>query len=302
MDCDGHGTSVSAIIAGPQGIAPDAKIVAIKVFPQCSGSGFSSDIIAGVDFAITNRQRFNISALNMSLGGDVGLGSDLGFCDALVPEQAVALDAAAAAGLAVFVASGNEAHSNGLSAPACLSSAVSVGAVHSTRQTTVDWGGFCTDAKIEPDNVVCFSNSTTRTVALHGNVLDVIKGGGGANASRHLRVEPCGCGVFALLREARPPARRGAVGICARPAHRGDHANEWSLRAWLPVGLRAPRPRSRTSARAVAPGRKRLARGDRCRFGVHGRPRSVVAGRRSIIRPSQLVCRPRAPTDERGAP
>ena len=30
MDCDGHGTSVSGIIAGPNGVAPDAKIVALK--------------------------------------------------------------------------------------------------------------------------------------------------------------------------------------------------------------------------------------------------------------------------------
>ena len=30
MDCEGHGTSIAAVAAGPQGIAPDAKIVAIR--------------------------------------------------------------------------------------------------------------------------------------------------------------------------------------------------------------------------------------------------------------------------------
>ena len=32
MDCDGHGTSVSGVVAGPRGVAPGAKIVALKVF------------------------------------------------------------------------------------------------------------------------------------------------------------------------------------------------------------------------------------------------------------------------------
>ena len=32
MDCDDHGTSVSGVVAGPRGVAPGAKIVALKVF------------------------------------------------------------------------------------------------------------------------------------------------------------------------------------------------------------------------------------------------------------------------------
>ena len=32
MDCEGHGTEVSGVAAGPRAWRPDAKIVAIKVF------------------------------------------------------------------------------------------------------------------------------------------------------------------------------------------------------------------------------------------------------------------------------
>ena len=34
MDCEGHGTEVAGVIAGPTGVAPGAKIVAIKIFPS----------------------------------------------------------------------------------------------------------------------------------------------------------------------------------------------------------------------------------------------------------------------------
>ncbi len=230
MDCDGHGTSVASIIASPEGIAPDARIVAVKVFGDCEPGAFLSDIFAGINFAIVNRNRFNISAINMSLGGPVGVaGEDLGYCDALDPESAAAVDAAAAAGIAVFISSGNEAQSNALSTPACLSSAISVGAVYSERQVGFNWFNFCSDKPLTPDAVVCFSNSTSvLSLLAPGAFWDIATVGGRNDSfSGTSAASPAAAGVFVLLREARPSLSSEALAAILRMSGRpvGDRRN-----------------------------------------------------------------------------
>lgn len=212
MDCDGHGTSVSGVVAGAAGVAPDAKIVALKVFKSadatnatCSDTAFVSDIIQAINYAITHKAEFHISAINMSLGAEPDT-DDLGYCDADEPAEAVALDSAAAADLPVIVSSGNGLHQHALAAPACISSAISVGAVYSVNSSIVRWSD-CTDQPATPDLVTCFSNSNTNlsllapgafwnTVGKNGrNVVNF----GGTSAS-----SPAAAGAFALVRQARP--------------------------------------------------------------------------------------------------
>lgn len=68
-DDNGHGTHVSGIIAaennnlGVVGVAPKAKIYALKVLDR-NGSGYLSDIIEALDWAVQN----NMQVINMSLG------------------------------------------------------------------------------------------------------------------------------------------------------------------------------------------------------------------------------------------
>ncbi|MFX1419353.1 MAG: S8 family serine peptidase [Promethearchaeota archaeon] len=54
-----------------QGIAPDANLVGIKVLDE-HGSGYSSDIINGINWAIANRMVYNITTISISLGGPSG--------------------------------------------------------------------------------------------------------------------------------------------------------------------------------------------------------------------------------------
>jgi len=54
-----------------QGVANEARLVGIKVLDQY-GSGWSSDIINGINWAITNRIAYNITTISMSLGGSPG--------------------------------------------------------------------------------------------------------------------------------------------------------------------------------------------------------------------------------------
>lgn len=68
-DDNGHGTHVAGIVGaknnafGTVGIAPDSSIYAVKALDK-NGSGYLSDIVAGVDWSIQNK----MDIVNMSLG------------------------------------------------------------------------------------------------------------------------------------------------------------------------------------------------------------------------------------------
>jgi len=207
QDCVGHGTSVAAIVAGSAGIAPDARIVALKVFPECFPFAADSDILAGVDFAISHQAQFSIAAINMSLGATITDGTTpLGYCDSLEPAYVSAFDAANAAGIAVVVAAGNDGFSNALSSPACVSNAISVGAVYATQVSHVDWGGLCSDDQAQPDRPTCFSNSN-QNLSLYapGAFWNVVTVGGNLQSfSGTSAASPAAAGSMALLKQARP--------------------------------------------------------------------------------------------------
>jgi serine protease AprX len=74
----GHGTHVAGIIAGSgleangahRGLAPGAHLVVLKAL-DVSGTGFTSNVIAAIDYAIANRAVFNIRVLNLSVAAGV---------------------------------------------------------------------------------------------------------------------------------------------------------------------------------------------------------------------------------------
>ena len=74
----GHGTHVAGIIAGNgadsngarTGIAPNARLVVLKVLDQ-AGRGRISDVIAAIDYAVSHKNEFNIRVLNLSIGAGV---------------------------------------------------------------------------------------------------------------------------------------------------------------------------------------------------------------------------------------
>ncbi len=96
-DDHGHGTHVAGTVAaldnglGVIGVAPGALLYAIKVLDS-SGSGYLSDIIEGIDFAISEQ----LDIINMSLGTS----SDS-------PALHTAVDAAYSAGILVVASAGN---------------------------------------------------------------------------------------------------------------------------------------------------------------------------------------------------
>lgn len=137
MDDDGHGTYVAGIAAGTgstyRGIAPGADLVALKVLDN-EGLGWSSDIIAAIDWCIQHRSDYNIKAINLSLA-DAAEWRDPDECEADPEGQKIA--DAVDNGIVVVAAAGNEAYTHGIGLPACAASAIAVGATWDSG-TSVD--------------------------------------------------------------------------------------------------------------------------------------------------------------------
>jgi subtilisin family serine protease len=124
-DDNGHGTHVAGTVAGIDnlvgviGVAGGADIYAIKTLDR-RGSGFFSDVAAGIDWAVAN----GLDIVNMSLGGG----------KSTVME--VACENAEGAGLLLIAASGNSGDGSTatteISYPAAEPSVVAVGATNSS--------------------------------------------------------------------------------------------------------------------------------------------------------------------------
>ena len=133
-----HGTHVAGIATGSgtsfSGVARGANIFSIQVFhssTDCSffegnpcARGFNSDLAAALERVYEVRDQLPIAAVNLSLGGGLFTGT----CDADDPQITMVIDNLKAAGIATVAASGNDGSAGGIISPACIVSAVSVGA------------------------------------------------------------------------------------------------------------------------------------------------------------------------------
>lgn len=124
----GHGTHVASIAAGSgrdsrgvyTGAAPEADIIGVRVVNE-TGHGNSSLTVAGIQWALDNKDRYHIRVMNLSLGGKIRM--------PLADDPVVqAVEAVAAAGIVPVVAAGNKGPEAGtITSPANAPSAISVG-------------------------------------------------------------------------------------------------------------------------------------------------------------------------------
>lgn len=171
-DANGHGTWVAGVATA---VAPGAGIVAIDVFDGTSAS--SVDVIEGIDWAIGNRARYNIVALNMSLGNGIKYTTACSV-KAQNPYRQPFIDARNA-GILSIVSSGNEGFADGIASPACTPEAVSVGAVYDANMGGLTWTSpepDCTDSATAADKVACFSNSASFLTLLAPGALTTVTG------------------------------------------------------------------------------------------------------------------------------
>jgi subtilisin family serine protease len=202
--CD-HGTHVAGIATGnngpvtaPSGVAKDASIIAIQIFSQFNnrtdcGSvtpcalSYTSDMIHALEHVYNLRNIFNIASVNMSLGSPPYTS---GYCDTAKTSFKQAVDNLRAVGIATVVAAGNEGKLNTISFPACISSAVSVGATDKL------------------DQVVHFSNSSAvlNLLAPGVSITSSVPGGGYDTWSGTSMAAPHVAGALAVLKSAKPDA------------------------------------------------------------------------------------------------
>ena len=133
-DCNGHGTHVAGTVAGSTyGMAKGATIVPVRVL-DCTGSGFNSDVVAGLDWIVANHAAGTPAVANLSVGGPASAAVDSAL-------QAVIND-----GVTAVVAAGNSATDACGSSPARLAAAVTVAASDSAdRQASFSNYGSCVD-------------------------------------------------------------------------------------------------------------------------------------------------------------
>ena len=146
-DAHGHGTHIAGIIAGngsaakdvtplyTGGVAPGVRLVNVRVLGK-TGVGWTSDVIAGIEWAIANRDRYGIRIINLSLGHPV---TEPSITDPLC----LAVLKATQAGITVIASAGNSGRAStgapilgGITSPGNSPHAITVGAVN-TKATVI---------------------------------------------------------------------------------------------------------------------------------------------------------------------
>jgi serine protease AprX len=131
----GHGTHVVGTIKGrdPQGryigVAPDATVVSVKISDD-SGFTTESDLIRGMQWVLTNKARYNLRAVNMSLSTAIPTSY-------LVSPVALAAEALWRGGVVVVASSGNSgsAHDATWAVPGSDPYVLTVGALDTNGTT-----------------------------------------------------------------------------------------------------------------------------------------------------------------------
>jgi len=200
-----HGTHVAGIAAGNSsrysGVAKDARLIAIQIYsgfpssscgtPPCVNA-YTSDIIRGLERVYALTASYSIASANLSLGG----GAYTSPCDSdpLKP----AIDRLRSAGIATVIPSVNDGNTNAISAPSCISSAISVGA------TCDSPGASCAGI----DAVASYSNSASflSLLAPGSQVTSAVPGGKYATWNGTSMAAPHVAGAWAVLKQAKPNA------------------------------------------------------------------------------------------------
>jgi serine protease AprX len=71
-DDNGHGTHCASLIAGEgeqKGVAPESKLIAIKVMDR-DGACYLSDALKALDWCLENKERYGIRIISFSVGGE----------------------------------------------------------------------------------------------------------------------------------------------------------------------------------------------------------------------------------------
>jgi serine protease AprX len=143
IDPNGHGTHVAGILVGNgshspdgriAGVAPLANLISVRVLDG-TGRGLTSDVLAGLQWILDNKDQYGIRVVNMSLGHAV-------FEPASVDPLVQAVDALWDAGVTVVCSAGNSGRDGyvTVSSPCNSRKVITVGAIndHGTADVADD--------------------------------------------------------------------------------------------------------------------------------------------------------------------
>ena len=204
LPCRGceHGTHVAGIAAGflpggLSGVAPGAQLISIRIF--AGDTARLSDLLMAMERVHALKDRYNIAAVNLSLGFDNYTSST---CNGTSPAMTAAIKQLKASGIASIVASGNSGDPRRIGLPACISDAVSVGAVSDRNWGTCSFPGI-PPSTTAADKVACYSDASEilSLLAPGSYITSSVPGGGYASEHGTSMAAPHVAGAFAVLRE-----------------------------------------------------------------------------------------------------
>ena len=197
-DDQGHGSHCAGTTAGTGapnyehvGMAPQAFLVGVKVL-DAGGSGSFATVMAGMEWTVENRYKFNIRAASMSLGGP-GLAEWASSDDDSVNRYANEM---MTAGIAIFIAAGNNAVSAQIGTPGSAEDAITVGALDKNSAIAVySSQGPTEEGRVKPN--IAYVGSNVMSVAFN-------TGDQYTDMSGTSMATPGAAGVAALMFQANP--------------------------------------------------------------------------------------------------
>ena len=197
-DDQGHGSHCAGTTAGTGaptyehiGMAPQANLVGVKVL-DAGGSGSFATVMAGMQWTVDNRYQFNIRAASMSLGGPGAIewtSSEEDSVNRYANEMV-------RAGIALFIAAGNNGVSAQIGTPGSAEDAITVGALDKNSAIAIySSQGPTEELRIKPN--IAYVGSSVMSVAF--NTGDQYTGMSGTSMAT-----PGAAGVAALMLQANP--------------------------------------------------------------------------------------------------
>lgn len=138
-DDNGHGTHVAGIAGGNgtnsdgryKGIAINCNLIGVKVLNE-EGQGNASDVLAGLQWIMDNRKKYNIRIVNLSIGTN-----NTSYNDPLVKAVEKMWDS----GIVITIAAGNDGPKKfTINSPAISKKVITIGSSDDSKYSSNIWG------------------------------------------------------------------------------------------------------------------------------------------------------------------